>query len=254
MHLDAWVDDVNRRALDVDRLFGAQCWDLWSDYAQRVVGVPFARTVTRAGGAGPHGGWACNVLHNAAAAGLGRYFQQLPAGTTGRAGDVAFWERSKRWPGSHVAIVLADLGDRLLCLSQNPGPPQKLLLPKDALLGYLRPRSKAAAPRPADPTPTKGLLMALSDYDQELVKNATVDINNRTADMAAAQQTMATALQTMAAQLQTMHALYAARDGRGWTFRDIVESHVKAILADQRGGARVDVAAFADELSRRLAD
>lgn len=145
MDLTAWTDDVHRRALDVDRQFGAQCWDLWSDYAQRVVGVPFARTVTRAGGAGPHGGWACNVLHNAHAAGLGRYFQQLPAGAAGRAGDVAFWERSKRWPGSHVAIVLADLGDRLLTLSQNPGPPQKLLLPKDALLGYLRPRSKAAA-------------------------------------------------------------------------------------------------------------
>lgn len=153
--LDAWLAKVHRRPLDIDGAYGAQCWDLWAHYAVHVAGVPYLATVTRAGGSSPHGGWACNVWHNAERAGLAPYFDKLGAKTVARRGDVAFWEKSPRqYPGSHVAIVIADEGAQLLTLTQNPGPPIYARLPKTTLLGYLRPRSKANAPRPTTPNPT----------------------------------------------------------------------------------------------------
>lgn len=159
LNLDRYVASVTGRALNVDGAYGAQCWDLWSHYAQQL-GVPYLQTLTRAGGSAPHPGWACNVWHNADdVAAIRDRFERLQAKGGARAGDVAFWERdADLYPGSHVAVVLEDRGDRLLVLSQNPGPPVVMTLPKRTLLGYLRPRPglldvKASTPAPA-PSPT----------------------------------------------------------------------------------------------------
>lgn len=139
--LARYVEEVRSRYIDVDGHFGAQCWDQFAHYAAWL-GVPVWRTYTNAFGWNPHPGYACNVHHHAWA-GLGDYFEILPATATPRPGDVAFWEYGSAWyPWSHVATVLeVTHGGRMLrCLTQNPGAVQIADLVIDGLIGYLRPR------------------------------------------------------------------------------------------------------------------
>lgn len=93
----------------------------------------------------------------------------------------------------------------------------------------------------------EGFLMGLSDYDQQLVKNAVVDINNRTADMAAA-------MKTADAQVAALHAIYAARDSNGWAWADIVKSHVVATLQELRAAGITSGGVDLDALTKRIVD
>lgn len=157
LNLAAYVDSVRHKYIDVDGVFGAQCWDQWSHYASTFLGVPSWPTYTNAGGTWPHQGYACNVYHNARAAGLEQWFEILPANATPRAGDVAFWEYGSAWyPWSHVATVLAVThGGRMLrCLTQNPGYVQIADLTISGIIGYLRPKALATAGLDTSKTPT----------------------------------------------------------------------------------------------------
>ncbi|MFA5608119.1 MAG: hypothetical protein WDA07_13195 [Leucobacter sp.] len=140
--LARYVQSVRGKYIDVDRVFGAQCWDQWSHYATNFLGVPSWPTYTNAGRSTPHGGYACNVYHNARAAGLTQWFEILPASATPRAGDVAFWEYGSAWyPWSHVATVLAPPSRGMIrCLTQNPGAVQIADLIMRGIIGYLRPK------------------------------------------------------------------------------------------------------------------
>jgi len=169
--LAAYVQRVRGDYIDVDGVFGAQCWDQWSHYAMWL-GVPAWPTYTNAGGTWPHQGYACNVYHNARAAGLTKWFEILPAGVTPRPGDVAFWEYGSAWyPWSHVATVLAVThGGRMLrCLTQNPGAVQIADLITSGIIGYLRPRALITGSVDSSRTPT---LTASEKEDLMASKNA----------------------------------------------------------------------------------
>ena len=141
MTLDQFVAAHEGVTTDVDGAYGGQCWDLWSAYAQECYGVSQAATSTTSGYA--------DSVYTAkydATDELQAKFGKIAATATAQAGDVAFWAYgSSSYPQSHVAIVLQDTGGSLLCLSQNPGPPQRLTLTKTGLCGYLRPLSTATA-------------------------------------------------------------------------------------------------------------
>ena len=155
--LDSYVAEVRYRWIDVDKVFGAQCWDQWSHYATNFLGVPSWPTYTNAGGTHPHAGYACNVHHNARAAGLEQWFVILPANAAPRPGDVAVWEFGSVWyPLSHIATVLAVLANGMLrCLTQNPGAVQVADLIPRGIIGYLRPRTLIAGEVNASKTPTR---------------------------------------------------------------------------------------------------
>ena len=137
MTIDEFTARYEGVTVDVDGAYGGQCWDLWSRYAQDVAGVPQADTNTT-------DGWACSVYTTKyeQSAALQAAFDKLPASATPIKGDVAFWN-NPGWASlsNHVAIVLADQGDTVLCLSQNPGPPQRMALTKHGIIGYLRPKT-----------------------------------------------------------------------------------------------------------------
>lgn len=155
--LSLYVASVRSLFIDVDGWFGAQCWDQWSHYATNFLGVPALTTWADAGGSSPHSGYACNVFHNARAAGLEQWFEILPADAAPQAGDVAFWEYGSAWyTTSHVATVLEVLaGGRLLrCLTQNPGAVQIADLITNGLIGYLRPRALVVGDLNSSKTPT----------------------------------------------------------------------------------------------------
>ena len=65
--------------------------------------------------------------------------------------DVAFWGNAPATPYTHVAIVIADQGSSLLCLTQNPGSTHQASITKNGLLGYLRPKTATAT------TPSNGI-------------------------------------------------------------------------------------------------
>ncbi len=135
--LDQFVTAHEGVTTDVDGMFGGQCWDLWSAYAQECHGVPKAATNTTSGYADSV--WTTKYT---TATELQAKFDRLGADVSAQPGDVAFWAYgSAAYPQSHVAIVLQDNGASLLSLSQNPGPPQRLNLTKSGLLGYLRPKN-----------------------------------------------------------------------------------------------------------------
>lgn len=145
MNFQQWVANTNGRGIDVDNSYGNQCWDLWSLFAQQVLGVPQSATSTRAGGSGTHrGGYACEIWHQFASSPLPGWFTTVPASVTALPGDVAIWE----WgtgvgPSSHVAIVVADEGRAIRTLTQNPGVTNLRSFTKAGLLGYLRPKDRA---------------------------------------------------------------------------------------------------------------
>ena len=151
--LEDYLDQARGYFIDMDAVYGAQCWDLWSHYAVNHIGVPVAQTYTNYGGYGAHQGYACNVYHHAARAGLTRWFDILPPGAAARPGDVAFWDYGTPvYPYSHVAIVERDTGGQLVCLTQNPGRTQTATLTKAGLIGYLRPKQFNPPPNPLKPT------------------------------------------------------------------------------------------------------
>ena len=170
--LAQYVASVRYQWIDVDRVFGAQCWDQWSHYATNFLGVPSWPTYTNAGGTHPHAGYACNVHHNARAAGLERWFVILPANATPQPGDVAFWEFGSAWyPWSHVATVLAALPNGMLrCLTQNPGAVQIADLIPRGIIGYLRPRALTVGA--LDTNKTRTLTASEKQENTTMSKNA----------------------------------------------------------------------------------
>ena len=154
--LAAYIQRVRGQLIDVDGVFGAQCWDQWSHYATNFLGVPSWPTYTNAGGTGPHAGWACNVWHHFNSSGLAQWFDMVPAGQPLRAGDVPIWESGTVWyPYSHIATLLEVRPNGMLrCLTQNPGAAQIADLIPRGMLGALRPKALTVGDFTASKTPT----------------------------------------------------------------------------------------------------
>lgn len=134
MNIQEWINTVNGKAIDMDKAYGAQCWDLWSSYAQYVYGIPQADTNTV-------DGYAASVYtarYNRSRA-LQNAFTKESANYTPTYGDVAFWKRSGM---NHVAIVIKDNGNgTLTTMSQNPNKAGYINISKKGIIGYFHPRS-----------------------------------------------------------------------------------------------------------------
>jgi hypothetical protein len=159
MNFQQWVNGANGRGIDEDGAFGNQCWDLWSNFAQQVLGVPQSATSTHAGGPGTHHpGYACEIWHQFSSSPLPAWFTTVPPSSGALPGDVAIWE----WgtgvgPSSHVAIVILDQGGAIQTLTQNPGVSNVRSFTKSGLLGYLRPKNRAPFGGAATPAPLSSL-------------------------------------------------------------------------------------------------
>lgn len=154
---DDYLASVDGVAIDVDGNWGPQCWDLWSHYGQTVFGMSMWATNTDAGGTTHHPGYACELWHNFATGPLGTWFTPVGVDQPAQRGDVVLWEwGSAVGPNSHVALVVEDRGDRLLCMSQNPGPSQYRDFSKSGVLGYLRPDNQSIFDGSAAPAAPSG--------------------------------------------------------------------------------------------------
>lgn len=147
-----YLASVDGVAIDVDGNYGPQCWDLWTHYAVNLIGVdPWWRCSTSVGGGcASHPGYTCGIWYGFNNSGLNQWF--TPVGSPQR-GDVAIWDYGyPATPYSHVAVVVEDRGDSLLCMTQNPGACHYGVITKNGILGYLRPDNQSffdGAPAPA---------------------------------------------------------------------------------------------------------
>lgn len=159
---DRWVQLVDGKYVDIDRAHGGQCWDTFADYCISVLGIPPINTW-----GGTWAGWAYAIWDQYHVNGAAKYFDRIPANQPARAGDVAIWtDQHWYYPASHIAVVLADAGGELYCMSQNSsaprpwqqgyspestGPNIRQKLTKQGLAGYLRRKNFQPAAPPALP-------------------------------------------------------------------------------------------------------
>ena len=135
MNILEWMNNVNGKIIDMDGAYGGQCWDLWSNYARNVYGIPAADTNTV-------DGYAASVYtarYDRSKALQNTFIRE--AGTyTPVYGDVAFWNGKGM---NHVAIVVRDNGNGTLeTMSQNPNKAGYINISKNGIIGYFHPRNR----------------------------------------------------------------------------------------------------------------
>lgn len=135
MNIQEWMNNVNGKIIDMDGAYGGQCWDLWSNYARNVYGIPAADTNTV-------DGYAASVYtarYDRSKA-LQNTFTREAGNYTPVYGDVAFWNGNGM---NHVAIVVRDNGNGTLeTMSQNPNKAGYMTLTKNGIIGYFHPRNR----------------------------------------------------------------------------------------------------------------
>jgi len=153
--LSSWTRDVQGQYINEDAAYGAQCWDLAAHWS-RYLGLPKIST----GGAGRWPGWAGNMVDAfPQSPAIGAAYELHGPGEAAEPGDIAVWGDSYwYYPKTHVAVVIRD-GGLLTCMSQNStpsradnpypdwttGPTTLQALPKQGLIGYIRPRTGLVA-------------------------------------------------------------------------------------------------------------
>lgn len=150
--LNAWVQSVQGKYINMDGAHGAQCWDLSAHWAQWI-GKPIINT----GGRGRWPGWAGNMVDAfPQTPGIAADYDLIPPDQKGEPGDHVVWGDSYwYYPATHVAVLIADKGGMLTCMSQNStpsradnpypgassGPTTIQSLPRQGLIGFIRPRT-----------------------------------------------------------------------------------------------------------------
>lgn len=135
MNIQEWMNNVNGKIIDMDGAYGGQCWDLWSNYARNVYGIPAADTNTV-------DGYAASVYTTRydRSKALQNTFSREAGTYTPVYGDVAFWNGNGM---NHVAIVVRDNGNGTLeTMSQNPNKAGYINISKNGIIGYFHPRNR----------------------------------------------------------------------------------------------------------------
>lgn len=137
MTLEEFVIKYNKKKVDFDGVYGAQCVDLFRQYVKECLGIS------------EHTG-SCNTTGGAKDLFLDypkmpiekKYFyRETKKGMV--AGDVLIWDKTDKNQYGHVAIYLGKLNNSLIVFEQN-GITQEgaeiVLRSKENLLGFLRKR------------------------------------------------------------------------------------------------------------------
>ena len=185
--LTDWIPTVQGQYINMDGAYGAQCWDLAAHWCS-TLGLPVINT----GGAGRWPGWAGNMVDAfPQSQAIAAAWELVGPGQPGQGGDIVVWSDSYwYYPATHVAVLVRDPGGQLLCMSQNStpstewnpypgestGPTTLQYLPRQGLLGFLRPRT--GINYSGTITPQGGFLSDLSAQDQQNIYEAITRIDN----------------------------------------------------------------------------
>lgn len=178
--------------INVDGAYGGQCWDSATYINEHYFGLPRINTGNTAQKSGRWPGWAGNMVDCfPQSEAIAEAYELVPPDLPVLPGDTLVWDDSNHvwYPATHVATAVVDTGRGwVLTLSQNSsasrpdlpgyspaasGPVIYQTLPKEGLLGIIRPRTSAAAiggtitSQSSTTTSSEdGFLMAMSEESQ----------------------------------------------------------------------------------------
>lgn len=132
MELSEFVKKNIGKKVDFDKMYGAQCVDLFRQYNQDVWGHPHTGSVEGAKDLFLH----YSVLKEK------NYLLKFPEdkNSVPKIGSVAIWNATETNPFGHVAIVLGTLNDNLIVFEQDgfkQDGAKIMLRSRENLLGYL---------------------------------------------------------------------------------------------------------------------
>lgn len=134
MKIDEFVKKYNGVKVDFDKVYGAQCVDLFRQYAKEGLDIP-----EHTGPCSSSGGAKDLFLDYDKMPIEKKYFRRGKGSL--KVGDVLIWDKSETNKYGHVAIYLGNLGDSLVVFEQDgfkqDGAKINLRTNKN-LLGYLR--------------------------------------------------------------------------------------------------------------------
>ena len=137
MTLEEFVKKYNGKKVDFDHAYGAQCVDLFRQYAKEGLGIP-----EHTGSCATSGGAKDLFLDYDKMPIEKKYFTRSK-GKAYQPGDVLVWDHTEKNQYGHVAIFLAYLGSGLLVFEQNgitQAGAEIQVRTRDNMLGYLRKR------------------------------------------------------------------------------------------------------------------
>jgi len=183
--LNIWIPQVQGQYINEDwnpanQGFGAQCWDLGANWS-KFLGLPVINT----GYNGRWVGWAGNMVDAyPQTPEIESAYEMVGPDQSGHPGDIVVWGDSFwYYPATHVAVLVADKGPQLVCMSQNSTPSQAAnpypawssgpttiqSLPRQGLIGFLRPRTSTINLASAIITQLEEAGMALDDNDRSFI-------------------------------------------------------------------------------------
>lgn len=137
MTLEEFVKKYNGKKVDYDNAYGAQCVDLFRQYAKEGLGIP-----EHTGPCATSGGAKDIFLDYNKMPVEKKYFYRSTQ-KNWIPGDVLIWDATEKNKYGHVAIFLAYLGNAFLVFEQNgitQAGAEIQVRTRDNLLGYLRKR------------------------------------------------------------------------------------------------------------------
>lgn len=192
--LNLWIPQVQGQYINEDwnptnQGFGAQCWDLGAHWS-KFIGKPVINTGYDKG---RWVGWAGNMVSAyPQTPEIQAAYELVEPEQTGQAGDLAVWGDSYwYYPATHIAVLIADKGAQLVCMSQNSTPSQAAnpypkwssgpttlqTLPRQGLIGFLRPRTTTINLASAIITTLEEAGVALDKSDREFVQTVVNEAN-----------------------------------------------------------------------------
>ncbi len=135
MTLKEFVQKYNGKAIDYDKMYGAQCVDVFRQYCKEVLNIEHTGGVNGAKDL---------FLDYFKMSKEQKYFMLFDEkkNPTYKAGDVLVWNSTKTNQYGHVAILLSEMSGDLLVFEQNgfkqDGGARIVLRTKENLLGALR--------------------------------------------------------------------------------------------------------------------
>ena len=137
MTLEEFVKKYNGKKVDFDHAYGAQCVDLFRQYAKEGLGI------SEHTGSCVTSGGAKDLFLDYDKMPIEKKYFTRSKGKAYQPGDVLVWDHTEKNQYGHVAIFLAYLGSGLLVFEQNgitQAGAEIQVRTRDNMLGYLRKR------------------------------------------------------------------------------------------------------------------
>lgn len=136
MNLSEFIIKYKGKKVDYDKVFGAQCVDLFRQYSKEVLSIP-----EHTGSCSSSGGAKDLFLDYEKMPLEKKYFKRIKTNKRFKQGDIVIWNSNSNNKFGHVAIFITNVDDKILIFEQNgfeQSGAKFNLRSNDNILGVLR--------------------------------------------------------------------------------------------------------------------